>query len=135
MSRGPTLALVLLLGAVGARAQEVFVAPAQVAAQLDAGGLVVLDVGRPDSSWARARLPGARRVPFAALVVTRDGIPNELPPVARLDSVFESLGVGDETPVLIYGEPLTAARAWVTLDLLGHRRARLLDGGLARWQA
>lgn len=125
--------LLLVLAAAPAQAQQVFVSPAAIAADVATGRVVVLDVGRPDSAWARGRLPGARRLPFATIVTTRDGIPNELPPVARLDSVFESLGVGDDTRVLLYGDVLAAARAWVTLDLLGHRHALLLDGGLPRW--
>src|SRR5690606_7280163 len=81
-------------------------------------------------------IPGARFLPLGAIVVERDGVPNELPEPATLDSVFESLGVTDDSRVVLYGEPLMAARAWFTLDYLGQGdRAAVLDGGLPAWRA
>jgi thiosulfate/3-mercaptopyruvate sulfurtransferase len=46
--------------------------------------------------------------------------------------------VGDEARIVLYGDNsgLSAARAYFTLDYLGHgERAALLDGGLEKWQA
>jgi thiosulfate/3-mercaptopyruvate sulfurtransferase len=107
-----------------------------LAANLSDPGLVVLHVGRNRSDYDEAHIPGARFLPIATLLVERDGIPNELPPVAQLDSVFESLGVSDGGRIVVYGEPLLAARTFFTLDYLGHGdRTALLDGGLPVWRA
>ena len=107
-----------------------------VAALGGAEGLVVLHADRTRDGYAAGHLPGARFLPLEAIVVEREGLPNELPPVAVLDSVFESLGVTDSGRVVLTGEPLAAARAWFTLDYLGHgARASVLDGGLAAWRA
>jgi thiosulfate/3-mercaptopyruvate sulfurtransferase len=55
--------------------------------------------------------------------------------VEQLTSFFERNGIGDSVAVVVYGDPLAAARVWMTLDVLGHPNARLLDGGIARWKA
>ena len=60
---------------------------------------------------------------------------NELPSIESPDSVFEALGVGDEGLIIVYGDPLPAARAFFTLDFLGHGdRVALLEGGIRAWQ-
>lgn len=63
----------------------------------------------------------------------------EMPPVAVLDSVFESLGVSDDSRVVLYWSkdwysPTT--RVFLTLDYLGlAERTSILDGGFAAWKA
>ena len=106
-----------------------------LATALDDPRTVVLHVARTPESFESARIPGARFLPLSAIVTERDGLPNELPDVSVLDSVFESVGVGDDTRVVLYGDPLSAARAFFTLDVLGHRRVAMLDGGVEAWRA
>ena len=97
--------------------------------------LVILRVARPGGADS-ARIPGSRDLAFDALVVERDGLPNELPPVAALDSLFESVGVTDRSRLVLYGDPLEAARAFFTLDALGHGdHVAVLDGGIPAWRA
>ena len=96
---------------------------------------VVLHVARARTEFETARIPGARFLPLDAILVQRDGLPNELPAVHVLDSVFTSLGVGDDSRVVLYGEPLAAARAFFTLDVLGHGgHVAVLDGALPAWR-
>jgi thiosulfate/3-mercaptopyruvate sulfurtransferase len=124
------------LSAASAVAQGVFVSPSDVRSMRDSDQLVrILDVGRTHEEWNTGHIAGSIEFALQWVVVTRDGIPNELPSVAVLDSVFESWGIGDTTIVVIHGDPLAAARVWATLDLLGHPRSYLLDGGMARWRA
>jgi thiosulfate/3-mercaptopyruvate sulfurtransferase len=106
-----------------------------LAGKLDDPGIVVLQVGSDRAAYEQGHIPGARFLPVSEIVVERDGNANELPPVAHLDSVFEALGVSDDTHVIIYGPPLLAARTFFTLDYLGHGdRAALLNGGLEGWK-
>ncbi len=51
-----------------------------------------------------------------------------------LRHAFESVGVSDDSHVVIYGQIQSAARVWATLDYLGFTNAALLDGGLAEWK-
>jgi len=140
----PVPALLCLLPALplaaAAQAPEtrasLLVSPEWLEARLDEPGLVVLQVERDFASYAQGHVPGARPVRFGDIVVERDGLPNELPDVAQLVARLEDAGVSTESRVVIVGEPLLAARLFVTLDYLGAgSRAALLDGGLARWRA
>lgn len=135
-TRAVLAAALLALPAAPAAAQGVFVTPSQVTAEEAAGRrFLFLDVGRTDAQRREGKIGGAIEVALSQVTVTRDGLPNELPPVDQLQEFFESIGLGDTVPVIVYGDPLAAARVWMTLDILGHPSARLLDGGLARWKA
>ena len=122
--RGPTLNPDLLVSAE------------DLADDLNDANLVIVHVGRDRASYDAGHIPGARFLPLSSIAEERAGLPNELPPVERLDSVFESLGIGDGTRVVLYGDldGLAAGRAFFTLDYLGHQRTAVLDGGLAAWR-
>jgi thiosulfate/3-mercaptopyruvate sulfurtransferase len=130
--------LVLLFGAATAGAQstreEMLVTTDWLA--LHSAEVVLLDIGDRDSFDA-GHIAGARLVELTALVTRRDDTPNELPDVARLESVFTAAGIRDKGRIVLYSrDPIFAARAWFTLDYLGHgRRAAILDGGYAKWTA
>ena len=81
-------------------------------------------------------IPGSRDLPFGLIIVTRDGLDWELPPVDSLQSVFEALGVSNSSHVIVYAPELPmAARALMTLDYLGLKHFALLNGGLEKWVA
>ena len=107
-----------------------------LASHLSDKNLVILHVGVNRSAYEAGHIPGARFLALSEIAVTRNGLPNELPPVNDLKAVFERLGVGDHSNVVLYGDMLGlfAARAYFTLDYLGHgSSAALLDGGLEKW--
>jgi thiosulfate/3-mercaptopyruvate sulfurtransferase len=117
---------------------EMIVSTAWLAAHLNDPKVVVLHVARERSHYDGGHLPGARFVGWGEITATRDGVPNELAPVADLQKLFERLGIGDDTRIVLYGDNsgLSAARAYFTLDYLGHgARAALLDGGPEKWKA
>lgn len=116
---------------------ELLVSAEQLAERLGDPGVVILHVARDRAGYDAGHIPGARFLRLGAIVVERDGIPNELPPVPQLDSIFESVGVGDRSRVVLYGDldGLSAARAFYTLDYLGHADKAVLDGGLEVWRA
>jgi thiosulfate/3-mercaptopyruvate sulfurtransferase len=108
-----------------------------LASRLNDPAVVVLQVGRDEAEYRAGHIPGARFVPLGSIVVERDGILNELPETDALQGVFAEAGVSDASHVVLYGDlgGLAAARAFFTLDYLGHMRVSLLDGGLERWKA
>lgn len=89
------------------------------------------------ASYAAGHIPGAVLVELSSLVVERDGIPNELPPIDALERTFRAAGVGSHGRIVIYSNDVVlAARAWFTLDYLGQgERTALLDGGYDKWIA
>ena len=117
--------------------EHMLVSTAWLARHLNDPALVILHVARERSDYDAGHLPGARFLAVDRITVTRDKVSNELAPAEELKKVFESLGVGDRTRVVLYGERqgLWAARAWFTLDYLGHGdKAALLDGNIEKWR-
>ncbi|MDN3522232.1 sulfurtransferase [Halomonas ramblicola] len=101
-------------------------------------------LGDPDAGrglWRQARLPGSHH-----LDLDRDlaGPPGEggrhpLPTRDAFTASLQRLGLTPDVPIVVYddrGAQLAAARAWWMLACwAGHPEVRVLDGGLAAWQA
>lgn len=118
--------------------REMMVSTSWLAGQMGRGGVIVLHIAPDRESYDRGHIPGARFVPLGEIIIIRDGIPNEMPPVADLQQLFTRLGVGERERIVLYGEPnaLSATRTLFTLAYLGHGgRGAILDGGLAKWKA
>lgn len=117
---------------------EMLVTTAWLAEKLSEPDVIVLCINSTPEFYSKGHIPGARQIKLENIAVTRDGIPNELPPVETLQHVFEAAGVSNSSRVVLYGERsnLLAARAYFTLDYLGvAARVALLDGGLEKWIA
>jgi thiosulfate/3-mercaptopyruvate sulfurtransferase len=118
--------------------KEMLVSTDWLAAHLHDPDLVLLSVGSTPESYSKGHIPGARQILLGEIAVTRDGIPNELPPDDALQRVFAAAGIGNNSRVVLYGDRfnLLAARAYFTLDYLGiAEHAALLDGGMEKWKA
>lgn len=118
--------------------EHMLVSTEWLARHLTDSALVILHVARERANYDAGHIPGARFLAVGQITVTRDKVSNELAPAEELKKVFESLGVGDRTQVVLYGERqgLWAARAWFTLDYLGHgENAALLDGNIEQWRS
>jgi thiosulfate/3-mercaptopyruvate sulfurtransferase len=134
---GSLFLLLLVASAAPAVRSDMLVSTAWLAQHLTDPNIVILQVSRDRTTYDGGHIPGARFLALSDIVVTRDGILNELPPAAALKSVFERAGVSDDSRVILYGDAsvLPATRAYFTLDYLGHEAAALLDGGLFKWKA
>ena len=93
------------------------------------------------SDYLRGHIPGARFLWPNWLEESTPDLNIELFPVARMDSVLESLGVSNTSLIVLchtytFANAATVARAWVTLDYLGMGdRTKILDGGFEAWKA
>ncbi len=117
---------------------EMLVSTSWLGEHLNDRDLVVLYVGHDRGQFDSGHIPGSHFVRLDDLVEQHKDSLNELPSVADLQATFESLGVGDESRVVLTGDTggVLAARAYFTLDYLGHGdHAALLDGGLETWIA
>jgi thiosulfate/3-mercaptopyruvate sulfurtransferase len=115
---------------------DLLVSVAQLQRRLSDPATVILHVGRDRSAYDAGHVPGARFLALSTVVTERAGVPDELPSVEALDAAFEAVGVSDDSHVVVYGDlgGLAAARAFFTLDYLGHAPA-LLNGGLQAWRS
>jgi thiosulfate/3-mercaptopyruvate sulfurtransferase len=137
----------LMMGGTSAPVRSsIWVDAGWLAEQLETPHLIVLHVGfDPDSPAAKGRstyydghIRGARHVAWSEIAVTRNGIPNELPPAEELVQMVRSLGIDEGDRIVLYdtGAGLEAARAYVTLDYLGlGERTAILEGQWAGWKA
>ena len=117
---------------------DMLVSTEWLAGHLHDPGLIVLSVSSGKDFYLSGHIPGARYLSLGDIAVTRHGVPNELPPVNRLQRIFEAAGITNDSRVVLYGERygLFAARAYFTLDYLGLAdHAALLDGGIEKWKA
>lgn len=114
------------------------VSTAWLAEHLYDRNFVVLYIGRDRTQFDAGHVPGSRFVQLDELVEQRKDSLNDLPSVADLEALFGSLGVDNDSRVILMGGNggMLAARAYFTLDYLGHGdNASLLDGGLEKWLA
>jgi thiosulfate/3-mercaptopyruvate sulfurtransferase len=118
-----------------AEAESLLVSAAWVAAHLKDPDIVVLHVAHDSSAYASGHIPGARWLSYMAFIENRDNRGTELPSADSLRRVFEALGVSTNSRVILYGDVREAARAFFTLDYLGHDRVSIMDGGVAAWRS
>ena len=117
---------------------EMLVSTDWLASHLNDPKVVVLHIARERAHYDQGHIPGARFIAWNELTTTRNGLQNELPTVEELQKLFERVGASDDMRLVLYGDnaPLSAARAYFTLDYLGHGdHTALLDGGIEKWKA
>jgi thiosulfate/3-mercaptopyruvate sulfurtransferase len=108
------------------------VTPAQLSRQLNDPRLVLLQVG-VEKDYQAGHIPGARWFNLDWIEKEPSPLALELPDLAKLDSVFGSLGVGPDSKIVLYFSQdwvTPTTRVWFTLDYMGlGERAAILDGG------
>jgi thiosulfate/3-mercaptopyruvate sulfurtransferase len=112
------------------------------------GELGATDLRIYDASWylpsegrdARAlyremHIPGAQFFDIDAIADTESTLPHMVPGTARFERLVGALGIGNDTRVVFYDQKgvYSAPRAWWLMQLFGHARCAVLDGGLPAW--
>ncbi len=88
----------------------------------------VVDVRREDD-YVRDHIPSSVNLPLAGLL--SDDSPE------RVNRIIQSVGIGDETPVVVYDDTfgaLASRVAW-TLEYLGHSDVSLLETTYSQWRS
>jgi thiosulfate/3-mercaptopyruvate sulfurtransferase len=120
---------------------------AELAAHLDDPSWVVVDCrftltdpAAGPAAYARSHIPGARYANLDEDLARHPG-PNDgrhpLPAAEDFATRLGAWGIANDSTVVAYDEAsgAMAARLWWLLGWLGHDRRRVLDGGLAAWNA
>lgn len=100
--------------------------------------LVILHIGEGDATYMDGHIPGALFAKWDDFVVTRDGIPNEVPDREALIDWVRHFGIEDSSKIVLYDEEkgMQAARAFFTLDVIGlGDQCALLDGQFKAWKS
>ncbi|MHB8534602.1 MAG: sulfurtransferase [Sulfuricaulis sp.] len=110
------------------------VEPAELEKQLGGEALLIVDLCRPET-YAQVHLPGAVHLDYAQIVAARPPVAGLLPSDDHLSELFGVLGMTPESHVVAYDDEGggRAARLLWTLDVIGHARYSLLNGGLPSW--
>jgi len=122
----------------GKDSNPLLVSTAWLGEHLNDRGLVIISVG-PRASYDAGHIAGARFVEMSAIGSSAPGATLEMPPVEKLKSAFEDLGISNNSRIIIcflanYVSPAT--RVFFTLDYLGlGSQTSLLDGGFEAWRA
>lgn len=84
--------------------------------------------------YAMGHIAGARHLPVEKLLATVNGIPDMLAPPEQVAQVLGETGITPDDTVVVYSDsPYIAGRVWWTLFSYGHRKVRVLDGGIMAW--
>ncbi len=137
--RLPTLAATVLSLATAAAAQQapVLVSADWLAKNLTNPKVVVIHAAQQRPDYDAGHVPGSRWLPWNAYTVSAPGgLSTQLPAPEPLDSALESLGVSDDSHIVISGGPITSTgRLFFTLEYFGLAgRVSLLDGGIDAWR-
>lgn len=117
-----------------------------LATRLGEPGLVILDgswylptSGRDSRAEYRAgHIPGAVFFDLDASSDPATSLPHMLPTAEQFGRFAGSLGVGEDSRIVVYdgsGTNISAARVWWMFRSFGHPAVTLLDGGITRWRA
>jgi len=128
----------VLTSPLSAQSPGMLVSPDWTAQHLDDPAVVILHADTQKDRYLRGHLPGARFLDMNRFVWEGDPAwGTEMRGPADIDDALEAAGVSDGQHIVVYaGNALFAARAWMTLDVMGlGESASLMDGGLGGWRA
>ncbi len=116
--------------------RAIIINPDQLFQSVSGTDVLLVDL-RSRREYDAGHLPNAILLDYARLVEQRPPALGLLPGEEKLSALFSWLGLSPQRHVVAYDQNAGAAacRLLWTLDLAGHRRFSLLNGGYASWVA
>lgn len=89
------------------------------------------------AEYEAAHIPGAVFFDLDEVCEAKDLHPHMVPSPAKFSSRVRKLGLGDGVRIVVYDNNrfFASARVWWMFRFMGAGDVRVLDGGLAKWQA
>src|SRR5579872_5426088 len=116
-----------------------------LAERLGASDLVVFDASwympseqrHARAEYRLAHIPGARFFDIDVIADTESPLPHMAPTAARFEKLLSALGASNSHEIVFYDQKglYSAARGWWLMQLFGHARCAVLDGGLPKWRS
>ncbi len=101
--------------------------------------ICLLDARDPEA-YEHGHIPGAvnlhpSRLEHSVLLNWGEEVPDQLRAIEDVTASLRAAGVSNDATVCVYDEggDFLASRLWWALDVTGHQRHRLLDGGFSTW--
>jgi len=113
---------------------DVLVDAAWVEANLDAPGLVLVEVDEDVSAYDKGHIRGAVRVDWKTEL--QDAVRRDFVDKVGFEQLLSSKGIANDDTVILYGgnNNWFAAYAYWYFKLYGHGDVKLLDGGRKKWE-
>ncbi|PHX98033.1 MAG: hypothetical protein CK531_00520 [Gemmatimonadetes bacterium] len=120
-----------------AQSAPVTVSAEWLAKKLSDPKVVVIHTAGSRADYDAGHVPGSRWMPSSAYMISAPGaLSTQLPSPEVADSIFEMIGVSDDSHIVISGGPIqTSGRLFFTLEYFGLAgRVSMLDGGIDAWR-
>src|SRR3954464_7101687 len=113
---------------------DVLVDAAWVEANLDAPGLVLVEVDEDVSAYDKGHIRGAVRLDWKTEL--QDTVRRDFIDKVGFEQLLSSKGIANDDTVILYGgnNNWFAAYAYWYFKLYGHSNVKLLDGGRKKWE-
>jgi thiosulfate/3-mercaptopyruvate sulfurtransferase len=114
----------------------IVIEPSALNTLLGSDGLVIIDLGKPET-YAQAHVPGAVRMEYSALLRGDRPAPGHLPEPEAFTRTLSEAGITRDLAVVAYDDEGggRACRLVWNLNAAGHARAGILNGGIYAWRA
>ncbi len=104
---------------------------------LEDPSILILHIGKKEK-YDEAHIPGATLFPIMDIFQPlSEGLHHEIPNIEKLNEVVRSIGIKDDSRIILYYSEdwlAVATRAYLTLDYIGlGENTSILDGGLKQW--
>jgi len=96
--------------------------------------ILIVDLNKAET-YLKLHIPGAVHLDYQRIIASRKPVMGLVPDDDTLEAVFSALGIDAQTHVIAYDDEGggRAARLLWTLEVAGHTRYSLLNGGLHAW--
>ncbi|GAA2728824.1 sulfurtransferase [Actinocorallia aurantiaca] len=113
---------------------DVLVDAAWVEANLDAPGVVLVEVDEDVSAYDKGHIRGAVKIDWSKDL--QDPVRRDMVDRVGFEQLLSSRGIANDDTVILYGgnNNWFAAYAYWYFKLYGHENVKLLDGGRKKWE-
>jgi thiosulfate/3-mercaptopyruvate sulfurtransferase len=114
--------------------EDVLVSAQWAEDNLDAPGVVFVEVDEDTSAYDGGHIPGAVKIDWKAEL--QDPVRRDFVDQAGFGALLSAKGIGNDDQVILYGgnNNWFAAYAYWYFRLYGHDNVKLLDGGRKKWE-
>mgnify|MGYP001817996805 FL=1 len=112
----------------------IIIEPDQLESILQSPDIVVVDLCKPET-YIQSHVPGAVHLDYKQIIAASPPVMGLIPDAEQLNSILAQCGITPESHIVAYDDEGggKAARLLYTLDVIGHNRYSLLNGGLHAW--